>query len=98
MLESSLFVPLARTALLLGPVLIAMLLLVVVRSTPREATAAMLGALWQLPALLLLNFLAQRLGWWRFQPDTVSVLALPVDLWIGWSIWWGPVAVLASRK
>jgi len=51
MLESSLFVPLARTALLLGPVLIAMLLLVVVRSTPREATAAMLGALWQLPAL-----------------------------------------------
>jgi Phospholipid methyltransferase len=92
------FASVARTALLLGPVLLAMLLLVSIRSTPRQATAAMLGGLWQLPALLLLNLVAQQLGWWRFQPDAASVLGLPVDLWIGWSIWWGPVAVLASRR
>ncbi|MDB5576472.1 MAG: isoprenylcysteine carboxylmethyltransferase family protein [Bradyrhizobium sp.] len=91
------FVSWARAALLLGPVMLAMVLLVSVRSTPRQATAAMLGGLWQLPALLLLNLVAQELGWWRFQPDPASVLGLPVDLWIGWSFWWGPVAVLVSR-
>ena len=75
-----------------------MLMLVLVRCSPRQATAAMLGGLWQLPALLLLNWFAQQAGWWRFQPDAASVLGLPVDLWIGWAIWWGPIAVLASRK
>ncbi len=98
MADAPSFVPMARTVLLLGPTVLAMLLLVFVRSSPRQATAAMLGGLWQLPALLLLNLAAQQLGWWRFQPDTASVLGLPVDLWIGWSIWWGPIAVLASRK
>lgn len=98
MVDVANFASLARTALLLAPVLLAMLLLVSIRSTPRQATAAMLGGLWQLPALLLLNLVAQQLGWWRFQPDAVSVLGLPVDLWIGWSIWWGPIAVLASRR
>jgi hypothetical protein len=75
-----------------------MLLLIFVRSTPRQATAAMLAGLWQLPALLLLNLAAQRFGWWHFRPDAVSVLGLPIDLWIGWAIWWGPVAALLSRK
>ncbi|MBR1224325.1 MULTISPECIES: isoprenylcysteine carboxylmethyltransferase family protein [unclassified Bradyrhizobium] len=98
MADSSGFVALARTALLIGPTLAAMLMLVLVRCSPRQATAAMLGGLWQLPALLLLNWFAQQAGWWRFQPDAASVLGLPVDLWIGWAIWWGPIAVLASRK
>ncbi|MBR0696072.1 methyltransferase [Bradyrhizobium lablabi] len=88
----------ARVALLLGPAVATMLLLIVVRSTPRQATAAMLAGLWQLPALLLLNLVAQRLGWWRFQADDASVLGLPIDLWIGWALWWGPLAVLLSRK
>lgn len=97
MLETATLVSLARSALLLIPMLLAMVLLIHVRSTPRQATAAMLAGLWQLPALLLLNLAAQRFGWWRFQTDSASVLGLPVDLWIGWAIWWGPVAVLASR-
>lgn len=92
------YVALARAALLLGPAVLSMLLLVVIRSTPRQATAAMLGALWQLPALLLLNLVAPLMGWWRFQEDSAAVLGLPIDLWIGWSLWWGPVAVLVSRK
>ena len=86
-------VSLARAALLLGPTLLVMILLMISRLTPRQAAAAMVGGLWQLPALLLFNFTAQKLGWWRFQPDPASVLGLPVDLWIGWALWWGPVAV-----
>jgi len=92
------FVALARTALLLGPAAATMLFLIFMRSTPRQATAAMLAGLWQLPALLLLNIVAQHLGWWQFQTDRVSVLGLPVDLWIGWALWWGPLAVLITRR
>lgn len=39
-----------------------------------------------MPALLLINLAPQRLDWWRLQPDSASVLGLPIDLWIGWSI------------
>ncbi|CAN7157098.1 methyltransferase family protein [Pararhizobium sp. LjRoot238] len=91
-------IALARAALLLGPVGGTMLLLILFLPTPRQATAALLGGLWQLPALLVLNMAAQGFGWWRFQPDAVAVLGLPVDLWIGWSIFWGPVAVILSRR
>jgi hypothetical protein len=83
MADASSFAPIARTALLLGPTLLAMLLLVFVRLSPRQATAAMLGGLWQ---LLLINLAPQRLDWWRLQPDSASVLGLPIDLWIAWSI------------
>jgi Phospholipid methyltransferase len=96
--DAEFFISLARTALLLGPTVLAMLLLIFMQSSPRQATAAMLGGLWQLPMLLLLNFIAPRLGWWHFRAEAISVLGLPVDLWIGWAIWWGPIAVLISRK
>ena len=91
-------ISLARAALLLGPTLLVMILLMVSRLTPRQATAAMVGGLWELPALLLFNLAAQKLGWWRFQADPASVLGLPVDLWIGWALWWGPAAVLLSAR
>jgi protein-S-isoprenylcysteine O-methyltransferase Ste14 len=96
--DTEILISLARTALLLGPTALAMLLLICVRSSPRQATAAMLGGLWQIPMLLLLNLVAQRLGWWQFRTDAASVLGLPIDLWIGWAIWWGPIAVLISRQ
>lgn len=98
MVDPDTFISLARTALLLGPAALAMLLLIGVRSSPRQATAAMLGGLWQIPVLLLLNLVAQRMGWWHFRADAASVLGLPIDLWIGWAIWWGPIAVLMSRQ
>lgn len=91
-------IALARAALLLGPVGGTMLLLILFPLTPRQATAALLGGLWQLPALLVLNMAAQGFDWWRFQPDAIAVLGLPVDLWIGWAIVWGPVAVILSQR
>lgn len=88
---------LQRTALLLGPALLAALLVLVVKPTPRQATAAMVAFLWQLPALLLLHLLATDFGWWRFAAEGNLLLGLPIDLWVGWAIWWGPVAVFLRR-
>ena len=62
------WIVLERTALLVFPALAAAALLMRRRPTPREATAAMVAGLWQLPALLLLQLLATEFGWWRFAP------------------------------
>ncbi|MGE3652084.1 MAG: hypothetical protein AB7G10_27390, partial [Reyranellaceae bacterium] len=88
---------LQRAAFLAGPMAVAIALLLIVRPRPREAVAAMVAFLWQLPALLALHMLAQRFGWWSFGVERNAVQALPIDVWIGWAIWWGPVAVFARH-
>ncbi|AWN46082.1 hypothetical protein DK419_06970 [Methylobacterium terrae] len=88
-----------RTALLLLPVLLAAGLTLGCRPTPREASAAMLAFLWQVPALLALNLLAREAGWWSFPgTDGPRVLGLPVDIWIGWAFLWGPAAALIEMR
>ena len=86
-----------RAGLLILPALAAGVLVVVCKPTPREATAAMVAFLWQLPALLALNMSAAAAGWWHFNTPANSLAGLPIDVWIGWAIWWGPVAVFLNR-
>jgi len=88
---------LQRAAFLIGPALAAAVLTLVCRPRPREAVGAMVAFLWQLPALLLLHLLATRFGWWSFAGQRNMLIGLPIDVWIGWAIWWGPVAVFANR-
>jgi protein-S-isoprenylcysteine O-methyltransferase Ste14 len=88
---------LQRMFFLAVPVFCACGLVLYCRPTPREATAAMVGFLWQLPALLLLNMVAAALGWWQFNAQTNMLAGVPIDVWIGWAIWWGPVAVFLNR-
>ncbi|HTV69548.1 MAG TPA: hypothetical protein VMF90_13520 [Rhizobiaceae bacterium] len=101
MIDSSLgsdeLLALQRTAFLLGPAVAAGVLLLICRPQPREAVSAMVAFLWQLPALLLLHLLASHFGWWSFGGSRNTLLGLPIDVWIGWAIWWGPVAVFLSR-
>ena len=87
-----------RTVLLLGPLLLAGALVLWLRPTPREASAAMLAFLWQLPSLLALNALAGAAVWWSFPHSDIAVLGLPVDVWIGWALWWGPCAALLEKR
>jgi protein-S-isoprenylcysteine O-methyltransferase Ste14 len=88
---------LQRAALLIGPGLAAAALLLICRPQPREAVAAMVAFLWQLPALLLLQLLASRFDWWSFAGERNMIAGLPIDVWIGWAVWWGPVAVFLNR-
>lgn len=89
---------LQRAGLLLVPLLAASVLLIANRPTPRQATAAMVAFLWQLPAVLVLNLMAIRLGWWSFDVREDVHFGLPIDVWIGWAIWWGPVAVFLQAR
>jgi protein-S-isoprenylcysteine O-methyltransferase Ste14 len=63
-----------------------------------EAVGALLASAWNVPALLALNVLAFRLGWWRFNASGAMFLGTPVDLWLGWATLWGAVAALLFRR
>lgn len=95
--DSAEWLALQRAAFLVGPCLAAAVLLLVRQPTPREAVGAMVAFLWQLPALLVLHLLATRCHWWSFGGDRNMLAGLPIDVWIGWAVWWGPVAVFVNR-
>jgi len=63
-----------------------------------EATGALLATAWNLPALLAVNLIAMHFGWWNFSVKGGTLFGMPVDLWIGWSAFWGTVAALLFRN
>ena len=95
-LDTNEWLALQRVAFLAGPAAAAALLLLACKPRPREAVSAMVALLWLLPSLLLLQLLATYFGWWTFAGDRNMLLGMPIDVWIGWAIWWGPVAAFAE--
>ena len=65
------------------------------RPDRRCATGALLGAIWNVPAVLMLNVIAVRIGWWHFEAHGGLLLGVPVDLLLSWSVLWGAVPALA---
>jgi protein-S-isoprenylcysteine O-methyltransferase Ste14 len=66
------------------------------RPNRRQVAGAVLGSAWNLVALLVVNAIAQRVGWWSFPPTTATMLGLPTDLWLGWVLLWGALPALAG--
>ncbi|MEU4473787.1 methyltransferase [Micromonospora sp. NPDC023888] len=44
-----------------------------------------------------LHEVARRTGWYAFTPVDGAFRGMPVDLWIGWAVLWGPLPVLLRR-
>ena len=86
-----------RGLLLLGPLFLLAGTMLVSRPVARELTGAMLGVLWNIPFLILVNKLAAYLGWWRFTADDLLLEGLPVDIMLGWAAFWGAFLFLATR-
>jgi len=61
----------------------------------RAVAGALLSALWNVPAVLALNLVAARAGWWHFDARGGLLLGTPVDLLLAWSCLWGAVPALA---
>ena len=85
-----------RAAALYLPIATAMALVIYRRPDRGRAAAAVVAVSWNLFALLVLNVLAQRIGWWTFSTHTATVAGTPADLWIGWALLWGAVPFLVS--
>jgi protein-S-isoprenylcysteine O-methyltransferase Ste14 len=86
-----------RALLLLGPLFLLAAVMLFVRPSAQEFTGTMLGVIWNIPFLFLVNKLAGYLGWWRFTSDDLLLEGLPVDVVIGWAAFWGGFLFLATK-
>lgn len=91
---------LARYCCLAGPIALALGLW---RTSKRPVDRRMAGALLLafLTAVVGIGFanqLALHAGWWRYEPADGVLLGVPLDLWIGWAVLWGPVPLLLRER
>lgn len=89
---------LVRAAGLFFPLLLTTGLWLLRRPDERQRAGILLAWLWNLPSLLLLHALAERLGWWRFEAEGGVFLGFPVDLYLGWAVLWSAAALLAFDR
>jgi len=86
-----------RIAAWLVPLAVACSAIYVRRHRPRIAAATILSFAWNAWTLLAVNLVALELGWWSFAPGP-SVLGVAVEPWLGWSMWWSVVALMAHKR
>lgn len=89
---------LVRGAALYLPIALAVALAGWTRPDRRRWGAVLLATVWNAVGLLVVNLLAVRAGWWRFDAGAPLVAGIPADLWVGWALVWGAVAALAPRR
>jgi protein-S-isoprenylcysteine O-methyltransferase Ste14 len=87
-----------RATSLYLPITIAIAFAIHVRPDRRRVAGALLATVWNVPALLAVNLVAARAGWWSFATDTATVSGVPADLWVGWALLWGAVPILATTR
>jgi protein-S-isoprenylcysteine O-methyltransferase Ste14 len=63
----------------------------------RERGAALLAFIAAAVGVAALNEVATAAGWWRYADVDGAFRGVPVDLWLGWAVLWGPVPVLLHR-
>jgi protein-S-isoprenylcysteine O-methyltransferase Ste14 len=88
---------LVRGTALYLPIALVVALVVHRRLDRRLTAAALLATAWNLPALLAVNLIGVRAGWWTFDVTAATIAGVPADLWIGWALLWGAVPLLAVR-
>jgi hypothetical protein len=89
---------LIRGAVLFVPLVLAAGLWRWRRPDRRLAAGAFLATAWMLPAGLAIHLLAARAGFWHYDARGAVWLGLPVDVYLGWALFWGAVPVLAFRR
>lgn len=88
---------LALSGLLLLPVILALGLLIFGRPSYFERTGMMLGLLWAIPFLTLFNILAQSMGWWIYTDTVNMAYGIPLELLLGWAVFWGVILPFLFR-
>ncbi|HWW88845.1 MAG TPA: isoprenylcysteine carboxylmethyltransferase family protein [Vicinamibacterales bacterium] len=68
------------------------------RPGKRSVAGAALAFFWNLPTVLLLDVVARRLDWWRFDAQGGLLLGTPVDLWLAWACLWGAVPAISFSR
>ncbi len=87
-----------RVAALYLPLAAAVLVAFLRRRRQRMFAACLLGLLWTLPALLILQRINLIADWWTFHPEGPALAGMPLELYLGWAVLWGLVPQLSFRK
>ncbi|MDQ4024311.1 MAG: isoprenylcysteine carboxylmethyltransferase family protein [Actinomycetota bacterium] len=85
-----------RLALVSGPLALAYAVALVRRPSKRVLAGVLLSLAWNVPAVLFVNLLALRFGWWSFAAWTPELMGVPLEPWLGWAVLWGAAAPLAA--
>lgn len=80
-----------------GPALLCAALIAWRRPPRRVLLGSFLAFMWNLTALLPVNLYGQG-RWWAFGARGGTFLEIPVDLWVGWALLWGPAALLVFPR
>jgi protein-S-isoprenylcysteine O-methyltransferase Ste14 len=84
-----------RWALFLGPLVLVMLLGWRARFNKRMLIGALFAFLYGTGVVFVTHMVAIRLGWWHYGGDVLMLQGLPVDIWFGGALLFGPVLYLA---
>jgi hypothetical protein len=87
-----------RILTLYGPAALTLLPWALQRPPRRRMVSAFLASAWNLPALLFVNTLAPRMGWWTFGHTHVELAGVPLDVLLGWAILWGAMPVMLMHR
>lgn len=68
------------------------------RPDRRLAGAALLSFLAAFVGIGAANVVAMAAGWWRYEVPHGLFLGVPLDLWLGWAVLWGPVPLLVRHR
>jgi protein-S-isoprenylcysteine O-methyltransferase Ste14 len=83
-----------RAAALYLPVVAAMLGRALRGRRPKTFAGCLLGSLWAMTSLLVLQRLNQSMGWWSFEGGGAKFCGMPLELYFGWVVLWGVVPQL----
>lgn len=87
-----------RVAALYLPMMAAVVLGLVQGRREGRFPAGLLGWLWAMCSLLVLQRLNLHAGWWRFAGDGPKLCGMPLELWAGWAVLWGMLPQMVLPK
>ena len=87
-----------RLGALYLPLMAALILALARPRSRRRFAACLLGFMWTMPTLLLLQLLNLKMDWWSFPVAEVGIRGMPLELYAGWTILWGILPTLAFPR
>jgi len=78
-----------KAIILLNPMLALLAAFVYKKPSSKQMVGMLLGVLWNVPYLILLNVSAEYFGWWNYAPSENSFYNIPIELLVGWCVLWG---------
>jgi protein-S-isoprenylcysteine O-methyltransferase Ste14 len=87
-----------RWALFLGPLALAVPLGWRARDDRRALVGALFAFLYGIGVVFATHMVAIAFGWWRYGGDVLMLQGLPVDIWFGGALLFGPVLYLAFPR